>query len=105
MATQVSKASSLEQSGHWLQALQGLRYDVRVGRANDAEIWHSIRSSAPAFGQSLAGKSCLCNSVAVGSSPAPYLQQPGAPRELGRLNADEAERWVLQGLACQPLQT
>ena len=24
--------------------------------------------------------------------------------ELGRLNADEAERWVMKGLACRPLQ-
>ena len=24
--------------------------------------------------------------------------------ELGRLNADESERWVLRGLACEPLQ-
>ena len=42
MATQVSKASSLEKSGHWLQALQCLRNDIRSGSASDAEIWHSI---------------------------------------------------------------
>ena len=103
MGTQVSQASSLEQSGHWLQALQGLRYDIRAGRASNAETWHRVGrlhqrlanfpQANRAYATALRLDPCrprTCNNLAL--------------LELARLNADEAERWVLQGLACQPLR-
>ena len=101
MGTQVSQASSLEQSGHWLQALQGLRYDIRAGRASNAETWHRVGrlhqrlanypQANRAYATALRLDPCrprTCNNLAL--------------LELARLNADEAER-CLQGLACQPL--
>ena len=102
MGTQVSKASSLEESGHWLQALHCLRHDIRAGRASDAEIWHRVGR----LHQRLANLPQASRAYATA-----LLLDPRRPRtcnnlallELGRLNADEAERWVLQGLACQPL--
>ena len=32
----------LEQSGHWLQALHCLRYEIRSGGACNAETWHKV---------------------------------------------------------------
>ena len=102
MATQGSQASSLEHSGNWLQALYCLRHDIRVGRACDAEIWHKVGR----LHQRLTNLPQASRAYAVA-----LLLDPRRPRtcnnlallELGRLNADQAERWVLQGLACQPL--
>ena len=102
MATQVSKASSLEQSGHWLQALRSLRHDIRSGIASNAETWHCIGRLHQRLGN--VSKASRAYSTAL-------LLDPHLPRtcnnlallELGLLKADEAERWVMQGLACQPL--
>ena len=102
MGTQGSKASSLELSGHYLQALHCLRHDIRVGRACDAELWHTVGR----LHQRLTNYPQASRAYATA-----LLMDPHRPRscnnlallELGRLNADQAERWVLQGLACQPL--
>ena len=103
MATQVSQASSLEQSGHWFQALQGLRYDIRAGRASNAETWHRVGR----LHQRLANFPQANRAYATALRLDPYRPRTCnnlALLELARLNADEAERWVLQGLACQPLR-
>ena len=102
MATQVSRASSLEESGHWRQALHCLRNDIRSGCASDAEIWHRVGR----LHQRLANLPQASRAYVTA-----LLMDPRRPRtynnlallELGRLNAAEAERWMLQGLACQPL--
>ena len=102
MATQGAQASSLEQSGNWLQALHCLRHDIRVGHGCDAETWHKVGR----LHQRLTNLSKASRAYEIA-----LLLDPRRPRtcnnlallELGRLNADEAERWVLQGLACQPL--
>ena len=103
MATQVSQAALLEQSGNWLQALHCLRHDIRSGRVGDAEIWHSVGR----LHQRLDNLSKASRAYALA-----LLLDPHRPRtcnnmallELGRLNAAEAERWLLHGLACQSLQ-
>ena len=103
MATQVSKASSLEKAGHWRQALHCLRHNIRIGRACDAEIWHNVGR----LHQRLANLPQASRAYAAAlllDSDRPRTCNNLALLELGRLNADQAERWVLQGLACQPLQ-
>ena len=102
MATQVSQTSLLEKSGRWSQALLGLRQDIRSGRASSAEVWHIVGR----LHQRLANLPQARRAYAVA-----LLLDPHRPRtcnnlsllELGCLNAVEAERWVLKGLACQPL--
>ena len=103
MATLVSQASSLEGAGHWLQALHCLRNHIRSGHFVDAEIWHRVGR----LHQRLSNVS-QANRAYITA----LLLDPHRPRtcnnlailELGRLNADDAERWLMQGLACQPLQ-
>ena len=102
MAAQESRASSLEQSGHWLQALLCIRNDIRSGCAVNAEIWHIIGRLHQRLGNL---------PQASRAYAAALLLDPHRPRtcnnlallELGRLNSVEAERWVMQGLACLPL--
>ena len=73
------------------------------GLACDAEIWHSIGRLHQRLANLSAGNARLQNGAFDRSRPAPYLQQPGSPRAGPSCNADEAERWVMKGLACQPL--
>ena len=102
MATHVSQASVLEESGQWLQALHSLRYDIRSGVSSDAEIWHNIGRLHQYQGNF---------PQASRSYELALLSDPHRPRtcnnlallELGRLKSDEAERWVTQGLACPDL--
>ena len=103
MATQVSKASSLEKAGHWLQALHCLRHDIRAGLVCDAETWHNVGR----LHQRLANLSQASRAYSTALLLDPHLPRTCnnlALLELGCLNAEQAERWVLQGLACQPLQ-
>ena len=103
MVKQVSKASSLEKTGHSLQALHCLRHDIRLGRACDAEIWHHVGRLHQRLSNLPQARRAYETAL---------LLDPYRPRtcnnlallELGRLNEDQAERWLLQGLACQPLQ-
>ena len=102
MATQVSLASSLEKSGHWLQALHHLRLDIRAGRDSNANTWHTIGRLHHRLANLPQASRAYVTAL---------LLDPHRPRtcnnlallELSCLNSDEAERWVLQGLACQPL--
>ena len=102
MATLVSQASSLE---GWALAPgpHCLRNHIRSGHFVDAEIWHRVGR----LHQRLSNVS-QANRAYITA----LLLDPHRPRtcnnlailELGRLNADDAERWLMQGLACQPLQ-
>ena len=102
MAAQESRASSLEKSGRWIHALLCIRNDIRSGCAVNAEILHVIGR----LHQRLANLPLASRAYA-----AALLLDPHRPRtlnnlallELSRLNAVEAERWVMQGLACLPL--
>ena len=102
MATQMSQASLFEQSGHWPQALDCIRQAIRSGSSADAETWHDIGR----LHQRLANYPQARRAYA-----AALLLDPNRPRtcnnlallELARLNSVEAERWMMQGLACQPL--
>ena len=78
MVTQVSRVTSLEQSGHWRQALYCLRDDIRSEVHSDAEIWHRLGRLHQRLGQSKAGRSSLFNRASDRCSPAPHLQQPCA---------------------------
>ena len=102
--TQVSQASFLEESGHWLPAFCCLREDIRLGCAVDAETWHRfgrLHQRLTNFPQ--ARRAYAVALLLDANRPRTYNNL--ALLELGRLNAVEAERWVLQGLACQPLST
>ena len=102
MTTQVSQASSLEQSGHWLQALNSIRHEILAGCVSDAEIWHTVGR----LHQRLANIPQARRAYAVAlllDAHRPRTFNNLAILELGRLNSDEAERWLLQGLACQHL--
>ena len=98
----MSQASLLEESGRWAHALLRLRYQILSGLACDAEIWHSIGRLHQRLGNL---------SKAMRAYKTALLIDPKRPRtcnnlallELSRLNAVESERWVMKGLACQPL--
>ncbi len=102
MATRGSLAESLEESGHWLQALQCLLHEIRSGHLDDAQTWHTIGRLHQRLGH--LPQACRAYAAAL-------LLDPHRPRtcnnlallELGRLNEAAAERWLMQGLACQPL--
>ena len=102
MTTQVSRAASLEESGQWLPAVKCLVHYIRSGNSGDADIWHrvgrlhqrlgNLPEARRAYSTALFLDPCLprtCNNYAL--------------LELGCLNATEAERWLMQGLACQSL--
>ena len=102
MVKQMAMASSHEHSGQWLQALHSLRFDIRSGCECDAEIWHTVgrlyqrlaifSKARRAYQMALlldSRRPRTCNNLAL--------------LELCRLNPDEAERWVMKGLAFEPL--
>ena len=98
----VSQALSLEESGHWLEALQSLRHEIRSGRAIDADTWHSIGR----LHQRLANLPKARRAYATALLLDPYRPRTYnnlALLELGLLNPTEAEHWVTKGLSCQPL--
>ena len=102
MATRGSQAASLEQSGHWLQALQCLLHDIRSGHSSDAQTWHTIGR----LHQRLGNSAQACRAYAAALLLEPYLPRTFnnlSLLELGRLNAAAAERWLMKGLSCQPL--
>ena len=99
----VPRASLLERSGHLAEALHSLRHAIRSGDGMDAEIWHTLGRLHQRLGN--LSEAYRAYSVAL-------LADPHQPRscnnlallELGRLDADEAERWLMCGLALQPLK-
>ena len=101
--TQASRVTSLEQSGHWLQALYCLRHEIRAGGACDAEIWHSIGRLHQRLGNLMQARRAYSTALLL-DAQRPRTFNNLALLELSRLNADEAERWVMKGLACRPLQ-
>ena len=98
----MSKALLLEKSGRWHDALQCLRHDIRSGQTVDAEILHSIGRLYQRLAN-LPQASRAYTTALVLNPHRPRTYNNLALLELARLNAHEAERWVMQGLACQPL--
>ena len=102
MGTRGSQAESLEESGHWLQALQCLLHEIRSGHAGDAQTWHTIGRLHQRLGH--LPQACRAYAAALLLDPhRPSTFNNLALLELGCLNAAAAERWLMQGLACQPL--
>jgi len=93
----------LEDNGHYSQALDLICNALRCGGAVRAEELHLIGRLHHRLGN--LAHACRAYSLALLLDPCrPRTYNNLALLELGRLNADQAERWLLQGLACQPLQ-
>ena len=103
MVTQMSQASVLEQSGHWLQALSCLRYEIRSGGACNAETWHKVGRLHQRLANFEQASRAYARALLL-DAHRPRTFNNLALLELSRLNSAEAERWVKQGLACKPLQ-